>query len=244
MTNRPTPAPANFLRRTLRLPTNVLVISLVSFLNDASSEIIYPLLPVFLFTTLAASPAAIGLIEGAAESTSSLLKLFSGYWSDRRGRRKGFVVFGYTLASIARPLLGLATSWLHVLVLRFSDRIGKGIRSAPRDAMIADSALPEERGLAFGFHRAMDHAGAVVGPLLAYLFLQVFAADPNALTASDYRQVFLFASVPAACAVLVAVFLIKERKPKTPAPDLGSNLADSNAIRQQPSRAQHRARCI
>jgi len=216
MTNRSTPAPANFLRRSLRLPTNVLVISLVSFLNDASSEIIYPLLPVFLFTTLAASPAAIGLIEGAAESTSSLLKLFSGYWSDRRGRRKGFVVFGYTLASIARPLLGLATSWLHVLVLRFSDRIGKGIRSAPRDAMIADSALPHERGLAFGFHRAMDHAGAVVGPLLAYLILQMVSADPNAPSASDFRQVFLLASVPALCAVLVAWFLIKERKRDSP----------------------------
>lgn len=242
MTNRPTPAPANFLRRTLRLPTNVLVISLVSFLNDASSEIIYPLLPVFLFTTLAASRADIGLIEGAAESTSSLLKLFSGYWSDRRGRRKGFVVFGYTLASIARPLLGLATSWLHVLVLRFSDRIGKGIRSAPRDAMIADSAAPGERGLAFGFHRAMDHAGAVVGPLLAYLFLQVFAADPKALTASDYRQVFLFASVPAACAVLVAAFLIKERKPKKPAQDAPVDAAgaDTESAVSAESRAKPR----
>lgn len=242
MTNRQTPAPANFLCRSFRLPTNVLVISLVSFLNDASSEIIYPLLPVFLFTTLAASPAAIGLIEGAAESTSSLLKLFSGYWSDRRGRRKGFVVFGYTLASVARPLLGLATSWLHVLVLRFSDRIGKGIRSAPRDAMIADSALPGERGLAFGFHRAMDHAGAVVGPLLAYLFLQVFAADPKALTATDYRQVFLFASVPAACAVLVAAFFIKERKPKKPAQDapLDAAVADTELAAPAESRAKPR----
>ncbi len=212
MTNRPPAAPKNFLRRSLNLPANVLVISLVSFLNDASSEIIYPLLPLFLAATLAASPAAIGIIEGAAESTSSLLKLFSGYWSDRRGKRKGFVVFGYSLASLMRPLLGFATSWLHVLFLRFADRIGKGIRSAPRDAMIADSALPHERGLAFGFHRAMDHAGAVVGPLLAYFILQVVSLDPNNPTASDYRQVFLLASVPALCAVLVAAFLIKERK--------------------------------
>ena len=215
MTNRSAPATPkqlNFLRRSFSLPANVLAISLVSFLNDASSEIIYPLLPVFLATTLLASPAAIGLIEGAAESTSSLLKLFSGYWSDRRGRRKGFVVFGYSLASLARPLLGFATSWTHVLVLRFTDRIGKGIRSAPRDAMIADSAAPHELGLAFGFHRAMDHAGAVVGPLLAYLILQIIAIDPNSPTSADFRQLFLLASVPALCAVLVAAFLIKERR--------------------------------
>lgn len=218
MTNRPAPAISpSFLRRSLNLPANVLAISLVSFLNDASSEIIYPLLPLFLATTLAASPGAIGLIEGAAESTSSLLKLFSGYWSDRRGKRKGFVVFGYTLASVARPLLGFATSWLHVLFIRFSDRIGKGIRSAPRDAMIADSAAPEERGLAFGFHRAMDHAGAVVGPLLGYLILQVVSINPNAPSAADFRQVFLLASVPALAAVLVAAFLIKERKPSSDA---------------------------
>jgi MFS family permease len=197
-------------QRYRRLPGNVFAISLVSLLNDASSEIIYPLLPLFLAVTLGASPAVIGLIEGAAESVSSLLKLFAGYFSDRRGRRKGLVVFGYALASTVRPLLAFATNWYQVLGLRLADRVGKGIRSAPRDAMIADAATPEERGLAFGFHRAMDHAGAVVGPLLGYAILLVVAAHRNAPTATDYKKVFLLASIPALAAVLVAVFFVRE----------------------------------
>lgn len=196
--------------RYRRLPRNVFAISLVSLLNDASSEIIYPLLPLFLAATLGASPAAIGVIEGAAESVSSLLKLFSGYFSDKRGRRKGLVVFGYGLANLVRPLLAFATNWFQVLVIRMTDRVGKGIRSAPRDAMIADAVRVEERGLAFGFHRAMDHAGAVIGPLLGYLLLLVFAHDRNAPTADDYSLVFLLAAVPAFFAVLVAAFFVRE----------------------------------
>jgi MFS family permease len=199
-------------QRYRRLPRNVFAISLVSLLNDASSEIIYPLLPLFLAITLGASPAVIGLIEGAAESVSSLLKLFAGYFSDRRGRRKGLVVFGYALASTVRPLLAFATNWHQVLGLRLMDRVGKGIRSAPRDAMIADTAAPEERGLAFGFHRAMDHGGAVVGPLLGYAILLVVAANRQAPTAADYTKVFLLASIPALAAVLVAVFFIRETR--------------------------------
>ena len=131
-------------RRYRRLPKNVYAISVVSLLNDTSSEIIYPLLSFFLTVTLGAPPAAIGIIEGIAESVSSLLKLFAGYFSDRLGRRKGLVVFGYALASAARPLLGFAVSWSQVLVIRVTDRVGKGIRSAPRDAMIADAASKEE----------------------------------------------------------------------------------------------------
>src|SRR5215210_7210396 len=131
-------------QRYRRLPKNVFVISLISLLNDASSEIIYPLLPLYLTMTLGASPRAIGLIEGAAESVSSLLKLFSGYFSDKRGRRKGMVVFGYGLASVARPLLAFASTWHQVLAIRLTDRVGKGIRTAPRDAMIADAALPDQ----------------------------------------------------------------------------------------------------
>lgn len=200
----------NLFRRYRRLPRNVVVISLVSFLNDASSEIIYPLLPVFLSVTLGASPAVIGLIEGGAESISSFLKLFAGYFSDRSGRRKAPVVFGYALASIARPLLGFATSWPQVLAVRFTDRVGKGIRSAPRDAMIADSAAPAERGLAFGFHRAMDHLGAVVGPLLGYALVAVIASDDDAIMPDEYRLIFLAASVPALAAVLVAALAIRE----------------------------------
>lgn len=205
-------------RRYRKLPRNVFAISLVSLLNDTSSEIIYPLLPAFLFLTLGASPAVVGLIEGASESVSSLLKLFSGYFSDRRGRRKVFVVFGYSLANLIRPLLAFATSWYQVFAIRLTDRVGKGVRSAPRDALIADTVSPEERGLAFGFHRAMDHAGAVIGPLIGYLLLRLFAANQNSPSALDYTRVFLLASVPAIAAVLVVIFFVREpKKEVTPA---------------------------
>ncbi|MGH9902652.1 MAG: MFS transporter, partial [Pyrinomonadaceae bacterium] len=199
-------------RRYRRLPRNVFAISLVSLLNDASSEIIYPLLPLFLAVKFGVSPAVIGAIEGAAESVSSLLKLPAGYWSDRLGRRKGLVVFGYGLASVVRPLLGFAPAWQYVLAIRVTDRVGKGVRSAPRDAMIADAALPEERGLAFGFHRAMDHAGAVIGPLLSFVLLSLIADDRNAPTAGDFRGIFLVASVPALLAVMVAAFMVREKR--------------------------------
>ena len=207
-------------RRYRRLPRNVFAISVVSLLNDASSEIIYPLLPVFLSVTLGASPAIVGTIEGAAESISSLLKLFAGYFSDRRGKRKGFVVLGYTLASFARPLLAFATTWYQVLAIRLTDRVGKGIRSAPRDAMIADTVDVAERGLAFGFHRAMDHTGAVVGPLIGYLLLALFAANRNAPSAGDFSKVFLLASLPALAAVVVVVFFVRESPKRKAATDL------------------------
>ncbi|HEV2762554.1 MAG TPA: MFS transporter [Pyrinomonadaceae bacterium] len=204
-------ARASLLTRYRRLPGNVLAIGLVSLLNDASSEIVYPFLPLFL-AALGATPFSIGVIEGAAETTSGLLKLFAGYWSDRRGRRKGLVVFGYALASVMRPLLAFAQTWPHVLFIRLADRVGKGIRSAPRDAMIADAAAPEERGLAFGFHRAMDHAGAVVGPLIGAVIIAFVAQRSDAPTAREYATVFLVASVPALFAVLVAAFFVRERR--------------------------------
>jgi len=203
-------------RRVWRLPRNVIAISSVSLLNDASSEIIYPLLPAFLKGLLGVSSpyaaAIIGLIEGAAESVSSLLKLFSGYFSDRRGRRKGFVVFGYALAGLMRPLLGFASSWHQVFFIRLADRVGKGIRSAPRDAMIADAALPQERGLAFGFHRAMDHGGAVIGPLLGAAVIYLVASNRAVPTTADYRTVFLLASIPAVAAVFVAAVFVRETR--------------------------------
>lgn len=201
---------AGLWRRYRRLPQNVFAISVVSLLNDASSEIIYPLLPVFLSLTLGASPAIVGLIEGTAESVSSLLKLFAGYFSDRRGKRKVFVVMGYALANFVRPLLAFASSWYQVLCIRLIDRVGKGIRSAPRDAMIADAVAPKDRGLAFGFHRAMDHTGAVIGPIVGYLLVLLFAANPNSLTAGDFTRIFLVASVPALAAVLVVAFFVRE----------------------------------
>lgn len=196
--------------RLWRLPRNVFSISLVSLFNDASSEMIYPVLPLFLALTLGASRAQIGLIEGAAESLSGFLKLFSGYFSDRRGRRKGMVVFGYGVASVVRPLIGFATQWSQVLSIRLADRFGKGVRSAPRDAMIADSAAPTERGLAFGFHRAMDHAGAVVGPVIAYVVLSIIAANHEEPTAANYKTLFLLAAIPALISVLVAIFAVRE----------------------------------
>jgi MFS family permease len=192
------------------LPRNVFAISLVSLLNDASSEIIYPLLPIFLSLTLGASPGVVGLIEGAAESMSSLLKLFAGHFSDRRGKRKVFVVFGYVLSSFTRPLLAFAGSWSQVLGLRLADRVGKGVRTSPRDAMIADAVRIEERGLAFGFHRAMDHTGAVIGPLIGYVVLYYFAANRVTPSAGDFTKIFLVASIPALAAVFVAFMFVRE----------------------------------
>src|SRR5215213_4874142 len=184
------------LKRYTSLPKNVLAHSFVSLLNDTSSEIIYPLLPAFLALTLGASPFAIGLIEGFAESVAALLKLFSGYFSDRFNNRKLPVFFGYSLASLTRPFLAFAGSWQQVLAVRVTDRVGKGIRGTPRDALLADSVPPEKRGLAFGFNRAADHLGAVLGPVCAFILLYFLASNPQDPTARDYRQVFLFASVP------------------------------------------------
>ncbi|MCU1267130.1 MAG: major facilitator superfamily 1 [Acidobacteria bacterium] len=197
-------------RRYRKLPRSVFAIGFVSLLNDASSEIIYPLLPIFLSSVLGASASAIGVIEGAAESVSSLLKLFAGYISDRLGKRKALVVFGYSLANFARPFLAFANNWYQVLGIRLTDRIGKGVRTAPRDAMIADAVAVEQRGLAFGFHRAMDHSGAVIGPLIGYVLVLLIAANRNAPTAHDFTRIFLWASVPALAAVLVAIFFLKE----------------------------------
>lgn len=204
-------------RRYRRLPRNVVAIGLVSLLNDASSEIVYPLLPVFLSLTLGASPGIVGLIEGAAESISSLLKLLAGHFSDRHGKRKVFVVLGYALSSFTRPLLAFAVSWPQVLGLRLADRVGKGIRSSPRDAMIADNVGVEERGLAFGFHRAMDHSGAVIGPLLGYLLVLWFATNRNAPTAGEFTRIFLLASIPALAAVLVVSVFVRESPKATTA---------------------------
>ena len=219
-------------RRYRRLPRNVVAIGLVSLLNDASSEIIYPLLPIFLTAALGASAEAVGIIEGAAESISSLLKLFAGYLSDRMGKRKWLVVSGYALASFVRPFLGFAGNWHQVLAIRLADRVGKGVRTSPRDAMIADTVAVEQRGLAFGFHRAMDHAGAVIGPLIGYLLVVLFVVNATAPTRREFTLIFLVASVPAILAVLVAVFFMREspvHKAKTAeVPKLSLRGFDSN----------------
>jgi MFS family permease len=188
--------------RSARLGRNVLVLAAVSFLTDASSEIIYPLLPIFLTTVLGAPASTIGAIEGAAETTSALLKLASGWWSDRVSRRKPLVVVGYALASLARPLVAVAQSASQVLAIRLTDRVGKGIRGAPRDALIAESVDPSIRGRAFGFHRAADHAGAVVGPLIAFALLQ--------WEQLPLRTVFLLAAIPGVLSVVVLVLGVRE----------------------------------
>lgn len=221
------------LSRYRALPRNVLALSTVSLLNDTSSEIIYPLLPAFLALSLGASPFAIGLIEGFAESVASLLKLVSGYLSDRFGSRKLPVFLGYSLAAIMRPLLAFVTSWPQVLVVRLTDRVGKGIRGAPRDALIAESVPSESRGFAFGFNRAADHLGAVFGPVAAFVLLTIFAVDTQNPTIREYQQVFLFASAPVVIGLLVIVFVVREEHkpvspPETAPPSLSFRGFDGN----------------
>ncbi|MBI5576704.1 MAG: MFS transporter [Deltaproteobacteria bacterium] len=202
-----------------RLHRNVFALGLVSLLTDFSSEMIYPLLPVFLTSTLGAGPAALGIIEGVAETTASLLKLFSGMWADRTGRKKPLVLSGYGLSALMRPLVGFATAWGHVLAVRFSDRIGKGIRSSPRDALIAGAVPAADRGRAFGLQRSMDHMGAVIGPLAAFLLL--YGADLS------LRSVFFLSAVPGAAAVLALFLFVRE--PETPPPvHVGGKLKDGD----------------
>jgi len=186
------------------LSRNVIILGFVSLFNDGASEMIYPLLPAFLTSVLGAGPAALGVIEGTAEATASLLKLFSGYVSDRVRKRKGWIVAGYAISNIIRPLIAFSTSWVQVLALRFSDRVGKGLRTSPRDAVIADSTPPEFRGMAYGFHRAMDHAGAVVGPLAATALLLVFH--------DDLKSIFLLSFFPGLFAVLMLLAGIREKR--------------------------------
>ena len=194
--------PGGTLRATL-LTGNVLWLSVVSLLNDLASEMIFPLLPIFLVGTLGAGPRLLGVIEGVAESTASLMKLVGGWISDRIGRRKSIVVWGYGVATIARPLVALAAAPWHVLAIRFSDRVGKGIRTAPRDALLAASVDDAWRGRAFGLHRAADHLGALAGPLLASLVLL--------LAPGRLRLVFALALVPGLIALAVLLLLVRER---------------------------------
>jgi MFS family permease len=185
------------------LPRDVKALGLVSLFTDASSEMIYPLLPAFLTGPLRAGPALLGVIEGLAEALAALVKVVSGRLSDRLPRRKPLVVAGYGLSSLARPLVALATAPVHVLAVRLADRLGKGVRGAPRDALLAEVTPADQRGRAFGFHRAMDHAGAMVGPLLASAML---------FFTSDLRVVFAAAALPAALAVAVLVFGVREEE--------------------------------
>ncbi len=197
------------------LPRPVKLLGLTSLFTDAATEAIYPLLPVFVTRILGGNPASLGVIEGAADATSSVLKLLAGRWSDQSGRRKPFVVAGYGIAGFVRPLIAFASTWQHVFLVRVSDRVGKGLRGAPRDAMLGAFAPEGERGHVFGFHRAMDHAGAVVGPLLATGFLW--------LAPGGYRTLFGLTIVPGVIALVMLLFVPEaavarsERSPQTAA---------------------------
>jgi MFS family permease len=180
----------------------VLALGLVSLLTDVSSEMIYPLLPLFLTTVLGAGQTFVGLVEGVAESAASLTKLWSGWLSDRLGKRKVLVVGGYTFSSLTRPLIAFALVPWHVLAIRFADRLGKGLRTSPRDALIAASTEPGIRGRAYGFHRSMDHLGAVAGPALAFGLM--------ALLGTRLRTIFLLAAIPGLLSVLILILWVKE----------------------------------
>ncbi|MDD5432416.1 MAG: MFS transporter [Candidatus Omnitrophica bacterium] len=182
---------------------NIFLLGITSLLTDISTEMVYPILPVFLVTTLGASPAILGFIEGLAESLASLLKVFSGYFSDKIKLRKPFTIFGYSCSTIGKIFLFLSTSWGGVLAARLIDRFGKGVRTAPRDALIADSSIATKRGQAFGLHRAMDTFGAIIGVTLTYYLVTRFKGN--------LRSIFLFSLIPAFFGIFF-LFFVREKK--------------------------------
>lgn len=193
----------NGKRRIFGVRSIIFWVGFVSLLTDLSSEMIIPILPLFLADVLQTGAGTIGIIEGIAESTASILKLFSGWLSDQIGKRKPLMILGYSLSNLIKPFFALTTAGWQVLFIRFGDRFGKGVRGAPRDALIADSTTKEDRGRAFGFHRAMDTLGAVLGPLAAYLILSS--------NKGQYRLVFWLSAIPGILAVFVLLFFLKEK---------------------------------
>jgi MFS family permease len=202
-------------RKIWGLDRNVFFAGVASFFMDISSEMVYSLVPIFLSSVLGVNKSIIGVIEGIAETTASLLKMFAGWLSDRLGKRKGLMVFGYGVSTLSRPLLALSSGWGMVLGSRFIDRFGKGVRTAPRDAIVADSCDKKELGRSFGFHRAMDQFGAVLGPAAAFLILS--------LRPGSYRTVFWISMVPGVLCVVVIVFFIRDRKRRAVAGELGTS---------------------
>lgn len=194
----------HFMKNKLGISKNVFALGLVSFFNDVASEMIYPIVPIFLTSVLGAPVAIVGLIEGIAESTASILKVVSGWLSDKFQNRKSFVVAGYSFSAISKIILSFAFSWPFVLMARFIDRFGKGIRTSARDALISESSENSARGRAFGFHRALDTLGAVVGPMIALLAIHFL--DNN------FRLIFFLAFIPAFMGILLLLFLVKEKK--------------------------------
>ncbi|MDA8077991.1 MAG: MFS transporter [Nitrospiraceae bacterium] len=197
--------PAVSEKKIAGLHRNVFFTGLVSLFMDFSSEMIYPLVPIFLSSVLGVNKSVIGLIEGIAESSAALTKVFSGWFSDLIGKRKILLIIGYGISTLSRPLIAVSTTWHQVLTFRFVDRVGKGIRGAPRDAIIAESSRREHIGRSFGFQRAMDTFGAVLGPSAAFVILT--------LAPHDYRLVFWLSAIPGAIAVLVIIAFIREKRP-------------------------------
>lgn len=190
-----------------RLPRTVFLLGATSLFADVASEMIFPLLPLFV-ASLGAGPAFLGLVEGVADATASMLKLGSGYWADKTSHRKRLVLFGYGLAAVVKPFMAVAAAPWHVMAIRVTDRVGKGIRSAPRDVLISAAALPGQAGRAFGFHRAMDHAGAVLGPIIATVALA---------SGMPLRNVFLLAVVPGLLSLACVALVREDRRPPAPA---------------------------
>ncbi|MBU0706460.1 MFS transporter [Patescibacteria group bacterium] len=201
-----------------KLQKNVFMLGLTSFFTDLSSEMIFPVLPIFLTSVLGANMAVIGLIEGVAESAATILKLVSGWISDKFGKKKPLIVMGYSFSAVTKPLLALTTHWWQVLVIRIADRVGKGIRTAPRDSLIAASVPQKKMGAKFGLHRAMDTAGAVVGTLVSFLILQRYLGDA-------FKIIFLLSAIPGVIAVSVLVFGVKDAPKKTESGKLSFNFS-------------------
>jgi MFS family permease len=207
-----------------RLHPNIWFLTIGSFLTDVSSEMLTNLIPLFLYNVLGVQTSIIGLIDGIAETTASLVKIYSGALSDRLGKRKTLTVLGYAVSTISKPFLYFATTWEWVLGVRFSDRVGKGVRTAPRDALLADSTKSNQRGLAFGLHRAGDTAGAFVGLGIAALIIWLTQSGAAELTRHTFQDVVLASIIPAVLAVLILAFGVKEvataRKQTTHLPTL------------------------
>lgn len=193
----------NRQKKIFGIEWNIFFAGLTSFLTDTTTKMVYAVMPLFLMS-IGASKIELSLIEGVAESTASVLKALSGWWSDKVGKNKPFMVVGYAITAIISPLFSIVTSPMQVLMLRFTERVGKGIRTAPRDSLIAGSSSENKKGKSFGFHKAMDNSGAIIGPLLAFTVLSVFPGG--------YRKVFLLAAVPGLLGVFTIIFFIKEAK--------------------------------
>jgi MFS family permease len=211
-------------RRVFGLNPNVFFLGIVSLLTDVSSEMIFTLVPLFLFNVLRIGTPVIGLIGGLTEGADALLRIFGGWLSDRIGKRKILAVLGYSISTIAKPFMYLASSWGSVLAVRFGDRVGKGIRTSPRDALVADSVSAGERGKGFGLHRAMDTFGAVLGLAIAAVIVYLVQGGELTLNLQTYQWLVLVGVVPAVLAVLVLLFFVREQR-KPSSSDIGSQVS-------------------